>query len=178
MIHLRLETIRKLFAYNDCARDRLMAVAVQLTDSQLDQPFEMGPGSLRETLRHRYGAERIWLERLHGRTLDEFPRSRSVARMDELWEAFGRLAATRNSWIEPMNDADLQRPITYTNMRGDARTSTIADVLFQVCNHGTHHRTQVLNMLRHVGATVPELDCMAMTWEAAVEETALQKGDL
>ena len=48
MIHI--DTIRDFFAYNDWARDRLMPIVVVLTDSQLDQPFEMGPGSLRETL--------------------------------------------------------------------------------------------------------------------------------
>ena len=45
-----MKTLRALFAHNDWARDRIMTCAASLTDAQLDRSFEIGPGSLRETL--------------------------------------------------------------------------------------------------------------------------------
>jgi uncharacterized damage-inducible protein DinB len=59
-----VSTICELFEYNRWANDRVMRGAAGLSDARLDQPFEMGPGSLRETLKHVYGAERIGHERM------------------------------------------------------------------------------------------------------------------
>jgi uncharacterized damage-inducible protein DinB len=56
MIHLG--TVRDLFRHSDWARDKLLERAAQLDDAALDRPFEMGVGSLRETLQHLLFAER------------------------------------------------------------------------------------------------------------------------
>ncbi len=52
----RLDTIRECFNYNAWARDRLLDMAAGTSEDQLDRLFEMGCGSLRETLRHLYRA--------------------------------------------------------------------------------------------------------------------------
>src|SRR5207247_562821 len=60
---VRLTTIRELFVHNDWASTHLLSLARPLSDTQLDQPFEMGEGSLRRTLNHMWAAERVWLDR-------------------------------------------------------------------------------------------------------------------
>ena len=150
-----MSTLTELYAHHDWARDKLMALARELDDEALDRPFEMGPGSLRATLRHLYGAERIWFERWQGAEQPQFSRSRTIVAMDDLWQAFRKLAAARNEYIDGQ---DLTRPITYTDQDGRTRTNRLGDLMLHVCNHGVHHRAQALNMLRHLDAELPRLD--------------------
>ena len=63
---MRVYTIREWFTYDRWANDRILTVAADLPDEALDRKFDMGPGSLRETMRHIYGADRIWFERVGG----------------------------------------------------------------------------------------------------------------
>jgi uncharacterized damage-inducible protein DinB len=155
---MKNDTLRELFAHNDWARDKLMTLASELTDEQFDRPFEMGPGSLRETLRHLYGAERIWFERWQGARQPQFPRSRAITAMSDLWKAFRDLAAARNAYLDALGQADLPRPVTYADPEGETHTFPLDDLLLHVCNHGFHHRAQALNMLRHNGVKVPGRD--------------------
>lgn len=37
----------------------------------------------------------------------------------------------------------------------------IVEALMQLCTHGTHHRAQLVNMLRQAGRQVPESDLIA-----------------
>jgi uncharacterized damage-inducible protein DinB len=163
-------TLRGLFAHNDWARDKLMTLASKLSDEQLDRRFEMGPGSLRETLRHLYGAERIWFERWQGGEQPQFPRARTISPLSDLWQAFRDLAAARNMYLDTLGEADLQRPVTYANPEGETHTFPLGDLMLHVCNHGFHHRAQALNMLRHSGVKVPGLDYLFMKCECPTIE--------
>ncbi len=68
--------ICELYAYGDWASSRVFDASSRAPDAELDRKFEIGPGTLRKTLKHIYGAERIWCERVGTRdeasnTLDE-----------------------------------------------------------------------------------------------------------
>ena len=157
-----LSTIRQLFAYSDWARDRLMELAVKLPGEKLDQPFEMGPGSLRKTMEHLFGAEWVWLQRWKGRSPAKGETPHDFSSMSALWAAWRETAGQRSAYLDGLTAADLSRPITYTNTRGEVATFQLGHMLLHVCNHGTHHRTQALNMLRHLGVQPPEMDLLVM----------------
>jgi uncharacterized damage-inducible protein DinB len=158
-----LATIRVLFTYNDWGRDRLMALAAGLPDEKLDRPFEMGEGSLRKTLEHLFGAEWTWLQRCKGRSPASGECPRNFTTLSALWDEWRRTAEQRNDFVGTLSSADLPRPVTYVHPSSGKRYSfQLGHVLLHVCNHGTHHRAQALNMLRHVGAEVPEMDLLVM----------------
>jgi uncharacterized damage-inducible protein DinB len=142
-----------------------MTLASELTDEQLDRSFEIGWGSLRDTLRHLYGAERIWFERWQGREQPQFPRARTIVTLSDLWQAFRDLAAAREAYLEALGGGDLQRPVTYASPEGETHTFPLGDLMLHVCNHGFHHRAQALNMLRHNGVQVPGLGYLFMKCE-------------
>ncbi len=156
-----LETIRECFRFNDWAWDRLLAAVAPLTDIQLDQPFEMGEGSLRATLRHLYGAERNWLARWRGTDQPQFPPARELTTPADFDRAHRALVPERNADIASL---DFSRPCTYTNPQGRTYTFALGDVLLHVCNHGIHHRAQAVNMLRRLGQPplTPGLDYIFM----------------
>ncbi len=50
-----------------------------------------------------------------------------------------------------LDEQDLSAVITYQNSRGDAFSNKALDMLFQVANHTTHHRAQIVSDFRSVG---------------------------
>ena len=159
---MNLATIRELFKYNDWGRDRLMPLVVKLDDEQLDRPFEMGGGSLRKTMWHLFGAEWSWLQRWQGHSPKHGECPRDFATMNDLWEQWRRTAAERNLFLDSLSDGDLLRRVTYTNLRGEVNTFCLGHMLLHICNHGTHHRAQAVNMLRHLGVPPPQMDLLCM----------------
>lgn len=155
-------TLREFFSYNDWARDRLMAQAVGLENEQLDRRFEMGEGSLRATLEHLYVAEWLWLERWRGRSPKKGEAPASFPTMRELWDAWKQTASERNRFVNGLSNDDLAKMVSYVNLAGNSYTFSLGHMLLHVCNHGTHHRAQAVNMLRHVGVPAPEMDFLVM----------------
>ena len=149
-------TLRGLFAHNDWARDKLMTLASELSDEQLDRPFEIGVGTLRKTLLHVRDAEQSWLETwLHG--------PRPFAKLDvdtpiaELRRLYAETARQRDDYLTTLSPADLQRPVTAEVAPELHYTFALGETMFELHGHGTHHRAQAVNMLRHLGAETPEL---------------------
>ncbi len=165
---LRIEFLREFFRFNDWARAKVLAAAEPLSDAQLDRPFEMGEGSLRKTIYHLWAAEYGWLNRWlpqPDRHYDAECRGEPLA---EIQRRFAETADVRNAYLEHLEEGGLDRAVTYTNSQGVTSTFTIGQMMLQVCNHGTHHRAQALNMLRHVGGAGPKLDYVAMLREEAL----------
>lgn len=152
---VRLGTLHELFAFNDWGRDAVMGCAAGLSKEQLDRPFEMGPGSLRNTLNHLYSVEWVWLDRWQGRQ-PQYRVSAEGVEMAPLWDEWRDIAKRRNAYVGGLKDADLCVDLTYKNLKGQMLTFPLGAMLLHVCNHGSHHRAQVLNMLRHVGAKLPK----------------------
>jgi uncharacterized damage-inducible protein DinB len=159
---MNVETLRGFFVYNDWARDRLMPYMIDLRDEQLDRPFEMGEGSLRKTMWHIFGAEWSWLQRWKGHAPKHGDCPRDFATMQDLWEQWRKTADERNRFLDTLTDDDLQRPITYTTPLGEQATFKLGHMMMHVCNHGTHHRAQAVNMLRHLGVDPPQMDLLYM----------------
>lgn len=159
---LDLDSLRCYFAYSDWARDRVHRAAASLSNEQLDRPFEMGVGTLRATLLHIRFAEQWWLENWTlgpGRPFPELTGTTSVAELDAL---FAQTQAARQKYFGGLSDADLRQSVSAVPRPGVTRTFPLGVTMLQICHHGTHHRAQAANMLRHVGAEVPRLDYVLM----------------
>lgn len=159
---MNLATIRELFAYNDWARDRLMTCVAPLDDAKLDRVFEMGEGSLRKTLEHIHGSEWAWLQRWKGWSPTKADLPGGFPSMTAVWERWRQTATERGAYLATLKDADLASPITYSNYKGESHSARLGYMMLHVCNHGTHHRAQAINMLRHVGIAAPGLDLIIM----------------
>ena len=156
---IQLETIRQLSKYGDWANRLLLGAAAPLSDALLDQPFEMGPGSLRRTLIHIYNGEHVWLSRWQ-RTDIGWPPEVEAVSVAELGERFSVTQCDRDEFLEKCREEELAKMQRYWDSKGGLYFATLGDMLFQGVNHSTHHRAQAVNMLRRLGAGVVELDYM------------------
>lgn len=178
---IKTGTLRECFRYNDWARERLLGLAAGLADDQLDRPFEMGEGSLRATVYHLWAAEYGWLNRWQpqtGLTYDAECHGESPA---EIGRRFRETAAARDAFLGRLDDAGLAATFTFTNKKGITSTFSIGDTMLHVCNHGTHHRAQAINMLRRLGVETPKPGIDYILWrlqEPPEPPAALDVGSL
>jgi len=150
------QRVRYYFAYHDWAVERLIDKAIPLNAEQLDRPIDIGPGSIRKTLLHLHDAERWWLRNWTTGT-SAFERSPLATSLTDLRDAWAQTAERRNRFIADLTAEGSQRIVT-VDASGALVSVRVIESLIQLCCHGTHHRAQLLNMLRQVGTQAGELD--------------------
>ncbi len=155
---LDLRSIHRYFEYADWARDRVHSIARTLGDAQLDREFAMGLGTLRKTLLHIRFAEEWWLQNWTVGPDRPFPELPDKLPIAELRALFVETAVRRKEFLKTLSDADLKRITRAKPRPGVERAFPLGTTMLQLCCHGTLHRAQAVNMLRHVGAEIPALD--------------------
>lgn len=151
-----LTQIQLLAAYNLWADERLIKVIFELDDSQLDLEVKSSFSSLRKTLAHMYDAEKIWLNRLRGTTLDHWP-SHQLERFEiELLLEESRACF---NYVQQVNEQDINTLCVYQGRKGNSFSHSRGEILMHVFNHATYHRGQLVNMLRQIGVeSIPATD--------------------
>ncbi len=66
-------------------------------------------------------------------------------------------------YLSSIKEEDLQHSITYNSLAGDEFTSSVIDILMQVINHATHHRGQIMQLVRQGGGAPASTDFIAFT---------------
>jgi uncharacterized damage-inducible protein DinB len=135
-----------LLTHNRWATRSILEACTNLTDEQFHQRFDLGPGSLHDTLTHILGAMRGWCDLLAGR--DQRPRleqdgPRTPQDLLELLEEVADELETA-AHAHPVDE------IVSGERGGRTYSFTRGGVLTHVTTHGMHHRAQCLNMLRQL----------------------------
>jgi len=157
-----LDDISELFAYNRWAHDRFLEVIEALDPEAVDRELQSSFPSIRATLAHAVGAERIWVARWEGGegTLPDDWDDLSVA---ALREELALVAARQDAYLATLTDGDLAREVHYHDRAGTPHVSSIRHMLVHVVNHATYHRGQLTTLLRQVGARPPATDFVRYT---------------
>lgn len=150
------ERVRRYFAYHDWANARVLELAARLDDAALDRSFDLGLGSIRKTLAHLKNVEPMWLK-VWAAGSGTFSPNDSAESLRELQESWSQAARQRDEFLANATEATSQR-IVSISFGGPPIKFRIIESLVQICVHGTHHRAQLVNMLRHSGVPAPALD--------------------
>lgn len=148
------DTIRDLLAYHRWANGRLFGYCQSLSNEQLDREEPIGPGSLRKTLYHLWGAEFLWLSRWKGNSPTSFPAEEGVP-VNELAARFERVHTERDAFLADESTADYSRIVSYRTLAGDPYTNPLVTLLMHVLNHAVHHRAQAVHFLKLNGVKIP-----------------------
>jgi uncharacterized damage-inducible protein DinB len=151
-----------LLAYDLWATRNVLEACSTLSDEQFHRRFEMGPGSLHDTVEHMLGAMRVWTDVLAGREvrprLEQPGSRRSIAELREVLEE-SAIEFARETRARPLDE------IVVRERGGKTYPYTRVAVIAQVATHGVHHRAQCLNMLRQLGvAPLPPVSVAEWTW--------------
>jgi len=160
--------LRDYLAYSDWARDRVLEAAKGLNDEQLDKPFEVGLGTIRKTLNHLNDVDRWWMENWTSGASNVFPQPHEGTKLEEIQKQGRKNSEDRGKFVEALTDRDLNRPITAQPEPGRTLKFPLGQTMIEVCNHGTHHRSHAINMLRRVGVATPPMDYAVMKRQSSV----------
>jgi uncharacterized damage-inducible protein DinB len=140
------DPVEILLDHNRWATRNFLETCAKLTKEQFHQRFEMGPGSLHDTLTHILGAMRGWGDLLAGR--EQRPRLEGEQRKVE--QMLEMLAEISDDLISSAKAHPTDELVTRSR-GGQSYTFTRGAVITHVTTHGMHHRAQCLNMFRQLG---------------------------
>ena len=149
------ELFTSLYAYNQWANDKIVQLCDGLTDAQLDQPKEMGMGTLRATLFHILTADVVWMERLESSPWREFPTDPDGKSIAEIAQSLDQLGRRRLGLIGQNQSDQWNATIKYLDSKKTEYSHQLHDLLLHVWIHGIHHRAQALNYLKQFDRTIP-----------------------
>jgi uncharacterized damage-inducible protein DinB len=139
------------FAYNRWANQRLLKAAGELSAEELNREIGGSFGTIKGVLRHLLWGERGWLRYWREGT---FPPDLSPADLPDLpsivagWKSHDEEKA---AFIRELTDEKLRAPCPV-----DDDPYVLAELIQNILVHSTHHRGQVVHMLRQLGKTPPE----------------------
>jgi uncharacterized damage-inducible protein DinB len=137
-----------MLTHNHWATKLIIEACAKLTTEQFHQRFEMGPGSLHDTVTHILGAMRVWSDVLAKR--ERRPRPEGTTRTPA--ELLAMLEETVVDFAAHVNGLPLDE-VLEAPRAGKIYTFTRGTVVTHAMTHGVHHRAQALNMLRQLGVT-------------------------
>jgi uncharacterized damage-inducible protein DinB len=160
-----MDILDRLLGHDAWTTQQLLQRCRELDTAQLHQQFDVGHGTVYETLRHMIGNLRVWTDCMNGdctanapaardgRTLDEF-----IARHDAASHDFATLARRirtggrfDDTWLDTLDDPPKEK--------------TYGGAISHVITHNMHHRGELLHMLQRLGVeNLREGD--VLSWEA------------
>lgn len=160
----------RIYDYLTLARQRIFDAVRPLAAEQYSREFPIGLGTLGKTLTHIMVAEWFYVQRMQQREVPPYEqwliRDEEPPAFDALEAAWVKQAAETRAAIHDVRDWNAT--IEYRSL-GDEQpmivTCSAADIVTQLALHEMHHRAQALNMLRHLGIELGDLDFNAMMYQ-------------
>lgn len=155
-----------LLAHNHWATRNVLDACLPLSIEQFHKRFDIGPGSLHDTIAHTIGAMRIWTDVLNSRPTRPITDGTSRDVPD-----FLMLLDDAAAELDEVARAHPLDGIVSRDRQGVISKYTRGGILTHVTTHGMHHRAQCINMLRHLGVT-PLPPSSVAEWMRAVDPIA------
>ena len=160
-----VDLLQRLHQHRAWVNGNLLTAAATLGEEQLRSPFQIGQGSIWQSLTHLYAAEYVWLEALVGNEDSLVPGDvpgklpgnqqgeggiTGPGDLRQKWSALEQRWAAYLAALAPESlGGVVYRKSSSTGQRFGTRR---ADVLLHVCTHAHYTAAQVVNMLRQAGA--------------------------
>ena len=137
-------------AYNLWANTRMVERLQRERDGLMDHHVKSSFPSLGLTLAHIRDASRTWHERIFG-----VQGMHLGTGIDALLEVSVKL----NDQVKLADEAMLMQSVSYANSRGEQFTHPRWQLLMQCFNHASHHRGQLITIMRQLDLTeIPNTD--------------------
>lgn len=146
-----MHTLANHLAYNLWANERIGHVLMTQPDIILEAAQKSSFASITKTVLHLWDAEVIWLTRLQGGSLADWPSKTFTGSTADMLQGLIKTSTELLQLAHTKGDAFLETTIAYKNMKGDSFENRVEEILFHVVNHGTYHRGQIISLLRQSG---------------------------
>ena len=145
--------------YTAWATDLMLQAAADVYEDDLTRDMGVSHESILATLQHIYYADRVWLARLEGRTINfaDEGTGPGLAELTSMWPA---VLKDFRDYAERLAEDEANEVFTYKNLKGDEKSLVRGQAILHVVNHATLHRGQVIALLRQLGKTPPSTDLL------------------
>ena len=149
---MHLKDIHNLYEYNYWANHRLLEIIETLSQDQFSKDLGSSHGGIQGTLVHTMGAEEIWLKRWKGESPASFYAAADFPTYDALSDHWEMVEMELMGFCHMLKaDSDIQKTITYKDLKGNAYSQPLWQLMQHLPNHSTYHRGQIVTMLRQLG---------------------------
>ncbi len=147
-----------LFSYHFDTTLRLLSIAAELEESELDQDPGYGRGSIRSIFFHLLAADRGW--RIGLETCQQtrpFDRDQSFD-LNQLQSEFEAESSAYASFLASTDDGTLVADIELTTLRWGTRSFPRWRILQHLLLHGMQHHAELAQLLTERGHSPSDLD--------------------
>ncbi|MGN6565786.1 MAG: DinB family protein [Thermomicrobiales bacterium] len=155
---MRVADLLTIYEYHYWAMDRILDRTALVSGEQFVAPEPVPSGSLRGTLVHVLDAECSWQARWQGQEEAPLPREEAFPTPADLTARWRENEAAMRAYQATLDDADLDRAITYRSWNGQTYTHILWQMLVHVANHGTQHRGEAALLLTEYGHSPGDID--------------------
>jgi uncharacterized damage-inducible protein DinB len=159
-----MDLLDRLLQHDAWTTGRVLDFVQALPDEQLDQKFDVGHGTIRETLRHMVGNIEVWMDLMAERPVRDGPQGpRDAAALRKRFEAgyaeFGALARKLRDGgrLNEQYPDVLDKP---------PRQKSFGGTILHVITHNHQHRAELIHLLARQGVT-GLIEGDVLSWEAA-----------
>ena len=111
--------------------------------------------SLKETLLHIWGAEEIWLERLHKISPTTFLHETFNGTTEDVFEGVLKMSEKFNAYTQALPDEHFHEICHFRLFNGAEDSRRRHQMLLHCIQHSTYHRGQIVTVARNLGITDP-----------------------
>lgn len=147
---MNLHDVRIGFAYNRWANERLVRAASELSLEDLKRDLGGSFVSIQGTLRHLLWGELGWLHYWREREFPGEPGASDFADLPSIVAGWKALEEEKASFVSELTEEKLLEPCPV-----DDDPYVLGELIQNILVHSTHHRGQVVHMLRELGRTPP-----------------------
>jgi len=147
---MNVDSIRDFFAYNRWANQRLLEAAGELSPEELDRDLRGSFQSIKGTLRHLLWGERSWLRYWRDDDFGPDLASTEFPDLPAIVAVWNALEEEKDVFVRELSDEKLRAARSV-----DEDEYVLGELIQHALNHSTHHRGQVVMMLRQLGRTPP-----------------------
>lgn len=157
---MEVEEVRQLLAYNRWANQRLYSLAALLPPERTRERLGTSFESIHGNLAHILGAEILWLSRFQGISPSQILGGNDFSDLAAIGVRWAAQHRDMNAFVDTLTPAGLAESIGYTNTAGEYWIYARWQMLVHLVNHGTHHRSEVAELLTRLGSPPPGLDLL------------------
>lgn len=165
-----LETVRLLYGYNNWVNQLLLSRADEVREERLREKFGASFDSILGTLAHMLTSETNWLRRWKSEPMIKPLTADDFASLGDLRARWAHQQQDLEAFLAGLTPEKLAAPLSYKNNAGDSYRLPLWQLMLHAVNHGTHHRSELADMLTRTGNAPRPTDlvryCLELTGQA------------
>ncbi len=160
---LTLDLLDRLLEHDAWTTQRVLEFAQTLTDEQLDQDFDIGHRTVRETLQHIIGNIEVWTDLMAARPVRQMPTARPA--IGELRRRFEAAFRDFAQVAREVRDAQRLSEMYVDVLDQPPQQKSYAGTILHVITHDHMHRAEIRHMLQRLGIQ-GLIEGDVLNWEA------------